>query len=208
MRASQSRVFCASLLLLASGGCYILGLGSGLTAKQVADRLEQFPIGASYQDIIQSFPEITKPAGKWSRVVFSVHDWLLVNPYAEGWRYLTIYRQYPKGILLELNENDVWFAPMIRDEFDSGALLAVLFDSNLRYKGYFTRSSYLRTKDSKERFDAEKKSYKELGFIAESARAQESSKMLDAGPDALKNLPKLPLSSNRATNSVPKSLLP
>src|SRR2546428_1756252 len=48
MRASQSRVFCASLLLLASGGCYILGLGSGLTAKHIADRLEQFPIGTSY----------------------------------------------------------------------------------------------------------------------------------------------------------------
>ena len=158
--------------------------------------------------MIQSFPEITNPAGEWNRVVFSVHDWLLVNPYAEGWRYLTIYRQYPKGILLELNENDVWFAPRLRDTFNSSAVLAVFFDSNMRYKGYFTRSSYSRTKDSKERFEAEKNSYKELGFIAESARAQESSRMMDAGPDAMKDLPKLPLSSNRATNSVPKSLLP
>src|SRR6266849_6275965 len=145
MKAPRSRVCGASLLLLALSGCYILGLGSGFTAKQVADRLEQFPIGASYQDIIQSFPEITNPAGEWNRVVFSVHDWLLVNPYAEGWRYLTIYRQYPKGILLELNENDVWFAPRLRDTFNSSAVLAVFFDSNMRYKGYFTRSSYSRT---------------------------------------------------------------
>src|SRR6266849_5558563 len=205
MRAPQSRVICASLLLLASGGCYILGLGSGLTAKEIADRLEQYPIGTSYQDIIQSFPGITKRAAELTNVGIHVHRWLLANPYDDGWRDLTIYRQYPSGILLDLKETDIWFAPRIRDEFNSSAVLAVFFDSKMRYKGYFTDSSSWRSKDSKERFEAEKKRYRILGFIAESARAYESVKTIGGEPEASKNLPKLPLSSNRATNSVPKS---
>jgi hypothetical protein len=186
------------IFLLTGSGCTTLQ-SNPATARDVGDKLEALPLGTPCDAAMSSLPASTTvgACGRLRKTKFFVYAFLSMNPCAKAYSDLTLYRQWPRGLLLGLVETDLVTELNVPDnKFQLGALY-VLFDRDRNYKGYCAFSPLRRSQDNA-RFEAEKAAFLELGLDDESVRAKEAMKLVMEGGEALNHLPKLPLSSNRA----------
>lgn len=201
MRPTLSQMkYCFYILVLlawATGGCAMFPRQQ-TTALKVADELEVISLGTVYADVLRSVSTSHTPPIRALKVKYMVHGHLRINPTDQAYENLKLYRQWPKGILLELYEDDIELELKVADKKSQDGRLYVYFDRTGQYKGYFTHSTARYSKDDPGRLEAEKKSYRELGFEAECVRAGRTMELIRAGGEALDKLPKLPLSKNRA----------
>ena len=188
-------------------GCGILGIHPKNTVKAEADFLETIPIGTSYETIIGNARAVELPfsglASANSNKRLNYFICLFVTPNGRS-----LYRQWPKGILLNINDDDMYCWGGVCDNSGNDvAGVDIFFDSKHRFKGYYAFSNSLFSKDDKMRYEREKQQFHELGLDEVSALAKKWDKLAERGNDVENRLPTLPLSNWMQTN-VPTYKLP
>ena len=149
------------LSLLLSTGCSHFP-----TVRSVADELETIPLGASQDKIYLENYKLNIESVTLQRVLPKMNLWIMRSPDIQ-----TIYRQWPKGTLLYLVEDDLYYTLPVRDnEYRTGGI-HIYFDKEYKYKGYFAYSDMYYSKDTKDRLEKEKQYYTELGINKERERA-------------------------------------
>ncbi len=163
------------VLLLLTLSCSVL-VGCQ-TAKSVGDRLERFPIGISAAEMDKEAPELGLRASSTKRVGRLKNAFIAFNPLNKAiLESLALYRQWPNGVLLGLKENDWTVSLKIYEGSIVGepqGQVQVFFTPELRYKGYWAYSCVRFAQDSKERFSAETKAFKDLGMLELALREKE-----------------------------------
>jgi len=189
-------IIIALLLIPLLAGCVALSFGA-VSGQDVSDRLEMVPLGTSYEATLNSLPINTTKKSKAKRIGFLVYGYAAVDPTHEGESHMTMYRQYPSGVILDLIEDDYVFSPRISDnQFQSGVVY-VFFDQNKRYKGFISYS-HARYSVEKDRLNQERQTFKSLGLVEEARRARMViDRYLKNGINK-ESLPTLPLRKNRA----------
>lgn len=181
-------------------GCATTAYGK-ISAKQMADRLEKFRIGTPFSRIAEEFPELVagRTNGELKKVELLVHAFVRIDPCHEGYSHLTMYRQYPAGMLLELVQDDYVLSPDVADNAIQAGRMLVFFDAEKNYKGYLAHSTARHSMDQ-DRLKFEKTNFIKLGLVEEAERARRADDLVKAGGDWKSKLPKLPLKNNRAVS--------
>lgn len=201
-----------TMALMLSSGCSILFPDNRPCVKEVADKLDAIPIGTSF-DQIAGLAQIASYNGLSSgdnlrRVSSGILVWgcLVENPIEKN-SDMTLYRQVPDGILLQVTTNDYELSPpvledgsMYIDDMPSGTL-AIFFDSDKKYKGYFAYALYGSSKDSKERLELEKKQFADSGTLQWSEYVRKADN--NSHFYFQNHYPKIPLSRNAEQLSTP-----
>lgn len=187
----MARAMLLILILLSSISCTSLP-----SVREVSDRLETIPIGTRLDEFPASEEEWWLQLGQAEKqgVLFYSNLILRSSPGAG----VEFYRQWPKGVLLDLDASDVFvFIPVAEAQSGFG-VVHVFFDSSMRYRGYLGIS---QAQDDRERFAHEVASYFELGLDheCEMALLRASMSSMDAHHWE-QYVPYLPISKNKGKN--------
>jgi hypothetical protein len=157
--------------------------------KNVANELESIPLGLSKEQIyLESYNEKLKSANLVN-VRPKMNLWLMRSPEVQ-----TIYRQWPKGILLYLEENDFYYSLPVKDNKYRTGSINIYFDKHNKYKGYFAYSDMYYSKDTEARFDEENLYYYENGMDKERELAIRRFELFEQDTHNMENyFPDLPL---------------
>jgi len=196
-----------SLQLLLITGC-LAQPGSRrelMTSKAMADRLETLPSGITAEQLFAEFPELKRQSGRFYPVTkFSVCVDLGWDPCNET-NETQLYRQWPHGVLIDLDTNDFRIYVDVADSKPEYNLskLEVFFSSDMHYLGYFARSLNRNAADSEKRLATEKESFKQLGLIEESkyVRALTNSKWTYL--EQMSIMPNMPLRKHIQSHEFP-----
>ena len=201
-----------TMALMLSSGCSILFPDHRPRVKEVADKLDAIPIGTPL-DQIAGLAQIASYNGLSSgdnlhRVNSGILVWgcLVENPVEKN-SDMTLYRQVPDGILLQVMTNDYELTPpviedgsMYIDDTPSGTV-EIFFDSDKKYKGYFAYALYGSSKDSKERLELGEKQFVDSGTIQWSEYVRKADNY--SSSYFQEHYPKIPLSQNTEQLSAP-----
>ena len=207
-------IFCVFIaLLLVSSGCSIFDNRPRI--KEVANKLDAIPVGTPLDQIpwlVQisylNNPEVDNFHQIPPKDVFT---FLWENPVKKN-SIDTLYRQVPSGILIYVTTNDYELTPPVIEDGDNDWLsddapfgqLAVFFDSEQKYKGYFAWSwGFGACKDSKERMETERKKFVDSGTIKWSEYAQNVVDTDHFSKKMEQHVPKVPLYLNAEQLATP-----
>jgi hypothetical protein len=164
-------------------GVVLLTGCSSLSTLEVANQLETIPLGTPFSEMQDRIWE-----GVRKRVVYNqypvvgearyfIDTWVsYYDPNDKTYSPL-VYRQWPAGILMDLENDDLFVSVAVKDNTFSKGGVFLFLSSDYKYKGYFTESRDGRCEDSKERMKKEKQNYRDMGFplLIDGARKRNNS---------------------------------
>ena len=196
-------ILAAIPMALVLQGCGILGIHPKNTVKAEADFWETIPIGTSFEkatDVartrgLDTFFGLESVSSNKRLFYFGC---LFTTPDEDT---LALYRQWPKGILLNINDDDMYCRVGVCDNAgNSVSEVDVFFDRNHGFKGYYAFSDALYSKDDRTRYQKEKQQFYELSLDKIAILAHKWDRLAESGNDVRNELPSLPLSIWMQTN--------
>jgi hypothetical protein len=168
--------------------CFLTScVGKLPSALDVANDLEKITPGTDFTELKMSRINVEGLKPRNIRYIFDA--WIIVDPNDKK-----LYRQWPKGILLNLKENDQFITLPVKDNKYGTGRVEMFFNSSLQYKGYFAYSNMIYSIDKSERYSRELYDYKIFGIDKEREYAQKRVELRKADSHNWRNyLPKLPL---------------
>ncbi|HCE46753.1 MAG TPA: hypothetical protein DET40_24665 [Lentisphaeria bacterium] len=191
----KKNVLLISMLLL-SFGCSSLP-----TVKEAADHLEKINLGTPLDQFKNKEFQAAVIGNQINHVPQYINAMLLVNPFATS--TLEMYRQWPEGVLLNLEESDLFIPLCLTDSSFTSGSIDVFFSNNMEYKGFLAYSYRGYSVDTETRFNKEKDAFSKLGLVEESALAEKRLILIQKGGKYREQcLPLLPLSKNKEANKA------
>jgi len=191
------RYFLVGGVTFIAAGCGFFDIHPKNTVKNEANYLETIPIGTSYETVTGNVSGVGFQFTKLDRVSkLDYFSCLIMTP-----NIATLYRQWPKGILLNINDDDMCCRGIVCDtSANDVADFVVFFDRNHRFKGYYAFSHSIFSKDDKKRYKEENQQFHELGFDEISALAPRWARLAAKSDAKEDRLPNMPLSNWIQTN--------
>ena len=182
------------LLLLACAGCAIFGGGKHLPpVRQIADQLDDVPLGTALADIPCLSSNQPGPLNQVTPI--GVLGFLIVDPTVKK-EHIYLYRLKPANIILSLTGDDYYVGVPVgeNEAIDSfNGQVTAFFDASNHYLGYYAWSGYEALGDSEERFNRELYNFTNTGM----AKACDLEKTTRKMPSyEMRNAVHLPLSQH------------